>query len=190
MRFRDHSGARPHSKGNVKLAWMPRPFWTSALNIHRVTETLKQEDNGNHTSGSKGGRTRISQKHTHPFYLWLLTQRHLPMTFILSHIHPIRTNITDLSAIVRLEGMLQAGRPGFNSRQGEMMGFFLFATASRPALVSTQPPIQGVLGFLPLRYSDRGVKLTTHLHLVPRLRIRGAISTLSQCVFMASCLIN
>jgi len=31
----------------------------------------------------------------------------------------------------------------------------------------------------------RGVKLTTHLHLVLRSRMRGAIIPLPQCVFMA-----
>jgi hypothetical protein len=35
-----------------------------------------------------------------------------------------------------------------------------------------------------------GVKLTTRLHLVPRLRIRGAIPPLSQYVFMACCLVK
>jgi hypothetical protein len=29
---------------------------------------------------------------------------------------------------------------------GAIMRFFLFAIVSRPALVSTQPPVQGVLG--------------------------------------------
>jgi hypothetical protein len=37
---------------------------------------------------------------------------------------------------------LWAGQSEFDSRQG--LGIFLFATASRPALRSTQPPIQWV----------------------------------------------
>jgi hypothetical protein len=45
--------------------------------------------------------------------------------------------------------------------------------ASRPALGPTQPPIHQVLG--PVL---RGVKLTTHLHLVQTLRMRGAVSPL------------
>jgi hypothetical protein len=36
----------------------------------------------------------------------------------------------------------------FNFWRGAMMGFFLFATASRPALGHTQPPIQWVPGAL------------------------------------------
>jgi hypothetical protein len=47
---------------------------------------------------------------------------------------------------------------------------FLFSTSSRLALGSTQRPIQWVLGTL-----SRGVKLTTHLQLVPRSRRRGSI---------------
>jgi hypothetical protein len=35
---------------------------------------------------------------------------------------------------------LQAGRPGFDPRNGK--GFLLFSTKFRPALGSTQPPIQ------------------------------------------------
>jgi hypothetical protein len=46
----------------------------------------------------------------------------------------------------------------------------------------TQRPIQWVLGSLSL-----GVKLTTHLHLVPRWRIRGSIPALPQYAFMAWC---
>jgi hypothetical protein len=33
-------------------------------------------------------------------------------------------------------------------------------------------------------------ELTTHLHPVPRLRMRGAIPPLMQCVFMAWCLVK
>jgi hypothetical protein len=36
----------------------------------------------------------------------------------------------------------------------------------------------------------RSVKLTTHLHVVPRLRIRGAVTPLSQCAIMAWYLIK
>jgi hypothetical protein len=50
---------------------------------------------------------------------------------------------------------------------------FLFSKSSRPALGSTQPPIQWVLGPLSL-----GVKLIPHLQLVPRLRKCGPIHPL------------
>jgi hypothetical protein len=56
---------------------------------------------------------------------------------------------------------LRAGRSWFDFRQE--LGIFLFATASRPALGPTQPPIRRVPAVL-----SRGVKLTTHLYLVPR----------------------
>jgi hypothetical protein len=44
----------------------------------------------------------------------------------------------------RYSDELRAGRPGFNSRQGQEI--FLFSTAPRPALGPTQPPIQWVPG--------------------------------------------
>jgi hypothetical protein len=74
---------------------------------------------------------------------------------------------------------------GSNPGRGTME-VLLFTTASRPALGHTQPPIQCVLGSLtPGEESDRGVKLTTHLHLVPRSRMRGAIPPLPLFFFMA-----
>jgi hypothetical protein len=41
---------------------------------------------------------------------------------------------------------------------------------SRPALGSTQPPIQWVPGAISPGVSGGGLKLTIHLHLVPRSR--------------------
>jgi hypothetical protein len=49
----------------------------------------------------------------------------------------------------------------------------------------TQPLIQWVQGALSL-----GVKLTTHLHLVPRSRMRGVIHSLPQYAFIACCFMN
>jgi len=73
-----------------------------------------------------------------------------------------------------------------------LWGLLLALAVSRPALGPTQPPIQWVPGILSRGYSGRGVKLTTHLHLVLRLRMRGAIPPLphmSQCL-MAWCLVK
>jgi hypothetical protein len=50
--------------------------------------------------------------------------------------------------------MLRAGRQGFDSRQG--LRNVLFATASRPALGPTQPPIQWVPGAFTLRVKRPG----------------------------------
>jgi hypothetical protein len=47
------------------------------------------------------------------------------------------------------------------------------STASRPACV------QWTVGILSPKQSDGSVKLTTHLHIVPLLRIRGAIPPIS-----------
>jgi hypothetical protein len=49
----------------------------------------------------------------------------------------------------------------------------------------TAPPIQKVLEAV-----SQGVKLTTHLHPVPRLGMPGARSALSPYASMAWCLIN
>jgi hypothetical protein len=48
---------------------------------------------------------------------------------------------------------------------------FLFSIASRPAVGPTQPPIQWVPWALSPGGKRQGVKLTTHLHLVPRSRM-------------------
>jgi hypothetical protein len=54
----------------------------------------------------------------------------------------------------------------FDCRRG--LGIFLFTTASRLALGPTQPSIQWVPGVLYPAKSGPGVKMTTHLYLVPR----------------------
>jgi hypothetical protein len=56
--------------------------------------------------------------------------------------------------------------------------FFIFAAASRQALGPTQPPIQRVPRAVSLGIKQLGVKLTTHLRLVPRLTLHEAISPL------------
>jgi len=61
----------------------------------------------------------------------------------------------------------------FNSLQGQWWNFLFTTTVSRPALGPTQPPIQVVPGAL-----TPGVRLTSHIHLVPRLRMRGAVPAL------------
>jgi hypothetical protein len=60
------------------------------------------------------------------------------------------------------------GRSRFDPRQWQKI--FLLAPASRTALGPTQPPIQWVPGVLsPGVKRGRGVTLTTHPHLLPRL---------------------
>jgi hypothetical protein len=70
------------------------------------------------------------------------------------------------------DGLL-AGLPGFDSRQGYEI--FLYSTLSGAHPSSYQMGI-GVL-FLVVKWQD--VKLTTHLHLVPRSRMDGAIILVS-----------
>jgi len=59
---------------------------------------------------------------------------------------------------------------GLISRRAEV---FLISTACTPACV------QWTVGILSPKQSDGGVKLTGHLHLVPSLRMLGAIPPLS-----------
>jgi len=48
-----------------------------------------------------------------------------------------------------------------------------FHKTSAPAMGPTGSPMQWIPGFLPQGQNGRGVKLTIHLHLVPRLRWVG-----------------
>jgi hypothetical protein len=66
-----------------------------------------------------------------------------------------------------------AGRPADRgSIPGRGERIFPLASVSRPALGSTQPPVQWVPGVLsPGEKRGRGVTLTTHPHLVPRSRM-------------------
>jgi len=64
---------------------------------------------------------------------------------------------------------------GFNFQHRQK---FLFSKMSRLALGSTQPLIQWAPAVPSPGCSGQGVKLTTHLHPVPRLRMSGAIHLL------------
>ena len=66
------------------------------------------------------------------------------------------------------------------SNPGRSKRFFLFSKTSRPALGPTQPSIHWVPSSLP----GRSVTLTTHLHLVPRLRMNGVIPLRRLYAFM------
>jgi hypothetical protein len=64
---------------------------------------------------------------------------------------------------------------------------FLFTTAPGTALGPTQPPIQWVPRALSLGVMRRHVKLTTHLHLVPRSKNAWSYTSTPQYAFMAWC---
>jgi hypothetical protein len=76
------------------------------------------------------------------------------------------------------------GRPRFDPRQGQRT--FPLTSVSRPALGSTQPPVQRVPGFLsPGLKRGQGVTLNTHPHLVPRSRMSRSYTSSPSSAFMA-----
>jgi hypothetical protein len=75
----------------------------------------------------------------------------------------------------------------FDSRR--WLGIFLFITVSRTAPGPTQSPIQRVPGVLSLRVKRPG-READHIHLVPRLRMCGAIPPLPQYISLARCLVK
>jgi len=79
---------------------------------------------------------------------------------------------------VNIEAKLWTSQPGFSSRQGQLWDFI--SSPPRPGRLSGPPSLlhNGYRGLLRRDYSDRNVKLTTHLHLVPRLKMRGDIPPL------------
>jgi hypothetical protein len=72
---------------------------------------------------------------------------------------------------------------GFNSR----LGLGIFSSPLRPERLWGPPSLLSnrYQVLFPWGQSGRGVKLTTHLHLVPRSKMRRAIPPLPQYVFMA-----
>jgi hypothetical protein len=54
----------------------------------------------------------------------------------------------------------------------------LFTIMSRTALKGTQPPVQWVPQFFAMGYNGWDMKLTTHLHLLIRLKMHGATGPL------------
>jgi hypothetical protein len=66
--------------------------------------------------------------------------------------------------------------PGFETRQE--LGMFLFTTASRPVLGPPSLLSSGYQGLISWGLSGWCLKLTTHLHLLPRSRMRAAIPPL------------
>jgi hypothetical protein len=86
---------------------------------------------------------------------------------------------------------LQTGRLRFScSIPGR--GWEFFSSPPCPEQLWGPPSLlsNGYQGFFPLGQSSQGVKLTTHLHLVPRSQMSGAIPLLPQYIFMAWCLVK
>ena len=64
-------------------------------------------------------------------------------------------------------------------------GFFSSPKYQTGSGAHLTPPFRGYREIFPWGYRDRSVKLTAHLHLVPRLRMSGALPLLFQYGLMA-----
>jgi hypothetical protein len=93
----------------------------------------------------------------------------------LSALHTSESSGTDIIAL--RHGAACLGRPSNRVRFQEKQ-IFRFCKAPRQVLGPTQPPIQWATVTFLRGQSSRDVKVTTHLHLVPRLRMHGAIPAL------------
>jgi hypothetical protein len=71
---------------------------------------------------------------------------------------------------------------GVQFPEGAMMAIFFFFFCHRIQTGSRAHPASYPM--------STGVKLSTHLQPVPRLRVRGAVSALPQYIFMAWCLVK
>jgi hypothetical protein len=87
--------------------------------------------------------------------------------------------VTVFFEVSRYSAGLQAGRSGF---QGSIPGG---GSGAHPA---SYP--MGTRGSFPRGKSGRGVKLTTHLHLVPRSKNAWSYTSTPQYAFMAWCLVK
>jgi hypothetical protein len=85
------------------------------------------------------------------------------MTVILSE---VAVSKTDISCLINTKFMMLLGANRFICRQGQDT----FLKDAQTSFGASQPPLHWVLRFLPAK-SGWGVKLTTHPHLVPRLRM-------------------
>jgi hypothetical protein len=77
---------------------------------------------------------------------------------------------------------------GFDSRRG--LGIFLFTTASRTALVSTQPPMKWVPGSLSLGIKQPGREAEYLPPFSAEVKNSWSYTSTPQYVFMAWCLVK
>jgi len=72
------------------------------------------------------------------------------------------------------------GRTGYRlSPPNSCKKLFFFSKISRLILKPAQPSVKWIKGDLSSRPNRREVRLTTHCHTVPRLRMKGALPQLS-----------
>jgi len=110
--------------------------------------------------------------------------KHYSIYISINHFHYYKIRCSSVSVVTRL----RAGRLDFDSRQG--LRFFSSPPHSDRLWSPYSLLSRGYRRFFLQGLSGRGVKLTTHLHLVPRSRMCGALSPLPPYFSMAWCLVK
>jgi hypothetical protein len=99
------------------------------------------------------------------------------------------SHLSELGTSVSIKAKLEAGRPWFNSPQGQLCPF-LSATASRFALGPTQPPIQWVPGAVIPEVKQPGLEADHSLPFSAKVKNAWNYTPIPQYVFMAWCLVK
>jgi hypothetical protein len=98
----------------------------------------------------------------------------------------IRINVVNIIIIIKIGDSsisivtgLRVRRPGFDFREGQIF----LSSSPRPDRLWGPPSFYSVgTGELSPRVKGRSMKVITHLHLIHRLRLCGAIPPLPQCL--------
>jgi hypothetical protein len=168
------------SLGKPKCSLPMYPKWLRVLFLtYNVLSWLRRNYGRSHSwsSGSAGSQFRISFAVSASRFVTARVHSRNPAVSVNAWAYPrvgLYTTQNSLSRIGRLRDR--------SSILGNGEG--CFSDPQRPDRL--QPSMQWVPGVLPWEESGRGAKLTTHVNLVPRLRVRGGVLPLPPCVFMVS----
>ena len=111
----------------------------------------------------------------HQFFHLIMAVRH---GNVIVNIHGVHYSIGSIAT------RLRAGRSGVRI-PAEQRHFFLFSISTRPAVGTTQPPLQWLPDFFPWRKTIGAWRFTSHPDIAPRLTTNGAVPLLSPYALMA-----